>query len=402
MRVFLPVLFSIIVISVLSGAEISFLKKLHPDWWRKRWVRGAAYAVPITGSAGLLFWTYGIWYHSRLWMSIGAYTSASIFVIGIALMLSLPISGFIHFVSRRVSSRKVARREEELSVERRSFLQTASLALPAVAIATGGVGLSNTFALPVLPVIPLHFKRLPRELEGLRILHISDIHLGFFIGLKELEKMVEHCAHVYADLVLLTGDLCDDPFRYKETLRLLSQISSRFGTFASLGNHEYYTGIGYVRKAFDGSPIPLLVNRGETVNIRGTHVHIACADDPRSLARFSPRFFKNSIDYAMQGAPSDAFPILMSHRPEGFDYAASIGIPLTLSGHTHGGQIGYQGKSIFETIMPQKYLWGLYEKNESKLYTTAGAGHWFPFRLGCPAEMPVYLLTSVMRVETNM
>ncbi len=401
MRVFLPVLFSIVIITVLSAVEISFLKKLHPDWWRKTWVRVAAYAVPSIGSIGLLSWTYGIWRHSHISMSIGAYTSASIFIIGIGLMLSLPVSGFIHFVSKRMLPRKGAGKEREVFIERRSFLQTASIALPAAAIATGGAGLTNTFSLPIMPVIPLRFKRLPRELEGLRILHISDIHLGFFIGLKELEKIVEHCAHTYADLVLLTGDLCDDPFRYKDTLNLLSQISSRFGTFASLGNHEYYVGIGYVRKAFEGMSIPLLANRGETINIRGTNLHVACADDPRSLGRISSRFFKTSIDDAMQGAPSDAFTILMSHRPEGFDYASSIGIPLTISGHTHGGQIGYQGKSIFETIMPQKYMWGLYEKDESKLYTSAGAGHWFPFRLGCPAEMPVYTLTSNLNMNNS-
>jgi predicted MPP superfamily phosphohydrolase len=53
-------------------------------------------------------------------------------------------------------------------------------------------------------------------------------------------------------------------------------------------------------------------------------------------------------------------------------------------------------------VMPQKYMWGLYEKNDSKLYTTAGAGHWFPFRLGCPAEMPVYVLTSKMPAERSV
>jgi uncharacterized protein len=397
MRVFLPVLFSIVVIAVLSALEISFLKKLHADWWRRKWVRIAAYAVPLFGSVGLLLWTYGIWYHSRLLMSVGAYLSATVFVIGIALMLSLPVSGFMHFMSRRLSARRKTLQTEEVSVERRSFLQTASLALPAAAISTGGAGLANTFMPPVLPLVPLSYPRLPRELEGFRILHISDIHLGFFIGLKELEKMVERCATVYADLVLLTGDLCDDPFRYKETLLLLGQISSRFGTFASLGNHEYYTGIGAVRKAFEGCGFSLLVSRGETVNVRGSLLHVAGADDPRSLARISRQFFKTTIDRAMKSAPQSAFSILMSHRPEGFEYAAAASIPLTLSGHTHGGQIGYAGRSIFESFMPQKYMWGLYEKNESKLYTSAGAGHWFPFRLGCPAEMPVYVLTSEIR-----
>jgi uncharacterized protein len=83
----------------------------------------------------------------------------------------------------------------------------------------------------------------------------------------------------------------------------------------------------------------------------------------------------------------------MSHRPDAFDHAAVRGIDLTLAGHTHGGQIGMFGRSVFESYWPERYLWGRYERNGSQLYTSAGVGHWFPFRLGCPPEAPVIELT---------
>ena len=84
----------------------------------------------------------------------------------------------------------------------------------------------------------------------------------------------------------------------------------------------------------------------------------------------------------------------MSHRPMALDYAADRGIPLTLAGHTHGGQIGFNGRSLLYAINPERSMWGQYERRDSKLYVSAGAGHWFPYRLGCPAEIPIYTLTS--------
>jgi hypothetical protein len=82
----------------------------------------------------------------------------------------------------------------------------------------------------------------------------------------------------------------------------------------------------------------------------------------------------------------------MSHRPDVFPYAADLGVQLTLSGHTHGGQIGFDGRSVLEGVFPHSFLWGEYAIKASRLYTTCGAGHWFPFRLGCPAEAPLITL----------
>ncbi|MBI5267722.1 MAG: metallophosphoesterase, partial [candidate division Zixibacteria bacterium] len=117
--------------------------------------------------------------------------------------------------------------------------------------------------------------------------------------------------------------------------------------------------------------------------------YLAGIDDPRFLHDAPPTFFQQAVDRAMRDHASDEFTILMSHRPDAFDYAASRGIPLTLAGHTHGGQIGIMGRSVFEPMFPRRYLWGTYRQGASALYTTAGAGHWLPFRLGCPPEVPL-------------
>ena len=106
----------------------------------------------------------------------------------------------------------------------------------------------------------------------------------------------------------------------------------------------------------------------------------------------SYRRLRRSVEASQLEAPSDAFRLLMSHRSLAFDYAAPLGVDLTLAGHNHGVQLGLGGRSLFESWYPDRYLWGHYQKESSQLYTSAGVGHWFPFRLGCPPEAPLLVL----------
>jgi predicted MPP superfamily phosphohydrolase len=243
-----------------------------------------------------------------------------------------------------------------------------------------------------MPEVPLRFAGLPADLDGLRVLQISDVHIGYFVTPQAFEAMAERARAARPDLVLVTGDLSDYIDVYGEALRTAAAIAPPYGIYASIGNHEYYTGIGPVLREYERGPIPLLRDTGTTLRIGGAELYLAGADDPRLVSGYDPSFLPRTIDAAVAGAPSGAFVLLMSHRPEGFDHAARLGIPLTLAGHTHGGQFGCGGRSLMEGMFGRRYMWGLYRKGASTLYTTAGAGHWFPYRIGCPAEMPVYIL----------
>ena len=94
----------------------------------------------------------------------------------------------------------------------------------------------------------------------------------------------------------------------------------------------------------------------------------------------------------MDSAPQEAFSILMSHRSQALDYASPLGIDLVLAGHTHGFQLGLGGRSLFDSLLPDRYIWGQYNQGQSQLYTTCGVGHWLPFRFGCPPEAPLIVL----------
>lgn len=394
--IFFPIVFSLVAIAMLSTVEITLLKKLHRDWWKHRWVRRASYLLPSIGCAAIIAWTAGIFADAEWMVEAGAYSTASVFIVMIALMLSLPVSALMHGMASLRLPRSSAPAGSEASVteSRRRFVKTAAAAFPILAISGGGAGLAGSLREPLSPEITMSFDSLPPGLDGLRILQISDVHVGFYVGMPEYERIMEIASRQRADLVLLTGDISDRTDLYAEALQLAHAIPARYGIYASIGNHEYYRGITRILSCYEHGPIPLLMNSGAAVHINGATLYLAGADDPRTIRTPDPRFYADTIDAAMKDAPRDAFTVLMSHRPEGFDRAATMNIPLTLSGHTHGGQIGIGGRSALEPLGIHKYAWGRYTKGASQLYTTAGAGQWFPFRLGCPAEIPVYILKS--------
>jgi len=135
-----------------------------------------------------------------------------------------------------------------------------------------------------------------------------------------------------------------------------------------------------------------LVNQGPTLNINGATLYLAGADDPARTGEEEDPFLLASVEKALKNQPSDAFTLLLSHRPRGFTPAQRFGVELTLAGHTHGYQIGAFGHSIAEPLLPGSYPRGHYQEGASQLYTSTGFGHWFPFRLGCNREAPIIVL----------
>jgi uncharacterized protein len=395
MRPFFPVIFTAVSIIILSVIEILLLRALHRDWWQRLWVRRLSWGLPVAGIVSVLLWTAGILSGGEILVAFGATTAGIVFVIGVALMLSLPVSGVFHVLDRILKrSGRRKRNDAAVNTGRRRVLTTSAALFPAAAITLGAKGMANGYRPPNFPVLPLVYENLPEGLEGLRVLHISDVHIGFFIGLDDLEAMVQAAAALKPDIVVVTGDFSDEAESYLDALRILDQIPATHGVYASIGNHEYFRGIREIRRAYEKGPVPLLLDESTLLRTGGASLYIAGIDDPRSMRRMPATFFENSIDAALRDRPSDAFTVLLSHRPLAFDYAARMGVELTLAGHTHGGQIGFNGRSVLYGLSPEKYMWGLYSKGDSRLYVSSGAGHWFPYRIGCPAEIPLYILTS--------
>ncbi len=311
----------------------------------------------------------------------------------LVLLLTLPVSLLI---SKQFPNRP--QQNTTFSSSRRFFLKSSTSILPALAVGGTIRGIGGAYERVRIPKIRFLFKQLPPALNGFKILHLSDLHLGYYRGMDDLENLLSRVADQGIDLVLITGDVADDLDLLSPALRLIDQVPSRFPKIMSLGNHEYYRGINIVLHILSRSPIRLLVNTGISLPVNGRIVYVGGADDPVTLRNDISGFLQETAFKAMKMAPRDSFKILMSHRPRALNVAPPYKVDLILSGHTHGGQIGINGRSVLEGLDRNRYWWGKYRRQGTQMYTSSGIGHWFPFRLGCPPEAPVIELRSDQRI----
>jgi len=391
MRSFFPIIFAAVFILILGMIEIILLRLLNKEWWDNKKIRLLAWLLPLVGGLTILLWALGE-YNALQWLSVpAASVVVVVFVLEIALMMSLPVSGLIHLLDRLLKSllRRKKSSSEKIDRHRRVFLKGAAAAVPLVTMATGVSGVARAFDDVRVFKKPLIFEQLPSGWEGLKILHLSDLHLRRYITLTDLADVLERAKEFSPDLILITGDVADDLDLLPETLAMIDAVKAPLGSYACLGNHEYFRGINRVKKIFSASSVPLLVNRSLTIPVRGGRLLIGGIDDPLSLRGKHGNFFKKTIEESLQGEEPGEFSILMSHRPDALEQALQKEYDLVLAGHTHGGQVGLFGRSVFEQFFPDSYLWGHYQRGKTHLYTSSGVGHWFPFRLGCPAEAPV-------------
>ncbi len=381
-------LFVLALYGLIFVLDIALLRYTQPSWWQKRWLRRLLYGQLALAALCSALWQFSRAYALNDLLAVGWGIFAVLFLylgsLLIALLLTSPVA---------LTQKLYEHFNPSPAPARRAFLSYAMGAVPIAGASGITTGIVHAASAPHLPEIHLNYPALPAALDGLRLLHISDIHIGPYIRLGDLEALLIRAEALQPDIVLVTGDMCDHMPDYLDALRLFESFAAPLGVYACLGNHEYIRGIRRVRRAFEKTSIPLLVDEGLSLDVDGTPLYLAAADDPRFLR--SPESYarlEQSVERALSQAPQAAFTVLLSHRSQAFDYAAELGAELTLSGHTHGFQMGLGGRSLFESLMPERYIWGRYSRGESQLYTTCGVGHWLPFRFGCPPEAPLIVL----------
>ncbi len=350
-----------------------------PDLWRTRAGRLALAAFVLVLAAGAIGVATGG--ESHAWPRM----LATMIVLAVALpaLLALPLSALVRRVGRRSSPPD--------SPSRRAIVGCAAAAIPVGCASLSARAIHVARETPEVPRLRFALPNLPPALDGLRVLQLTDLHLGLDRTLHDLEALLRRAERERPDLVVITGDLADDVTLVEPAVHLVAQLRPRLGVFAILGNHEYHPGIRRTLRAFDRSPARLLVDASAVVPVGDVRLALLGIDDPLR-SRGADGFFRERIDRAQDGVPSDALRVLLSHRPEAFDAAANTGVALTLAGHTHGGQLAVGGRALVERAGISRYPYGRYTKGASQLYTSAGFGHWFPWRAGCPAEAPLVVL----------
>ncbi len=376
---------SLLSLQLAAGlVGLGVLRFALPAWWRRRGVRRMALGVLTIDLLLPLAW-FVLARDGTAQIADGLVPLLILLFAGQgALAIGLALVALLKAASRRPLGANAPAHPGR----RRFLLGAAAAAVPVAAASVCGAGVAEAGQVARLRLRTVRLPRLPAALEGMRILHISDVHLWTLVHVDDLARALDQVTPGDADLVCVTGDLADDFTQLPDALERIAALAPPLGCFASLGNHEHARGLEKCLPIFAAGPVSLLRTAGRHLRWRDTDLSLLGIDDPRANVHQSRAdFYKQQVASVMAPVPADTFTILMSHRPPGFDEAARHGIDLTLSGHTHGGQAALFGHSILEVTSPEKYPWGVYRLGESVLHVTCGAGQWFPFRLGCPAEL---------------
>jgi len=261
---------------------------------------------------------------------------------------------------------------------RRRFLQAGLGALAAAPFVLSGYGAAYAGRAWEVKELDLPFGR------TLRVVQLTDIHAGLFMTRKDLKRYAEQVIALRPDLFVLTGDYITNSIAFlPECLEEMARINARYGTFATLGNHDHwYASPGDLAAIFRQHHIPLLRNAHRVIHTPEGSFAVAGIDD---LQAGQPDL-KAALDGLAPGIPT----ILLSHRPEIFPEAAERGIALTLAGHYHGGQIklNLPKRAISFAHFRTSYPEGLYRLDDSSLYVSSGIGTSLtPIRLNARPEV---------------
>lgn len=213
--------------------------------------------------------------------------------------------------------------------------------------------------------------KIPKEIGRLKIVQISDVHLGLMVGQSRLEKILSLVTAADPDILVSTGDLVDGQMdNLSGLLKLFREVSPKYGKFAITGNHEFYAGLArsleFIKKA------GFTVLRGEGLNIAGL-LTITGVDDV--TAEFDGIEKEISEKALLSSFPRESFTLLLKHRPTVAKDTPGL-FDLQLSGHTHKGQI-FPFSLVTKLFYPN--LAGLFRlEQNSRLYVSRGSGTWGP------------------------
>ena len=383
----------LIIIGGSVGVTGIFLRRGFPRAWQ-RWL-GRASRWALSGLAG----AFAVWWVARIMAPQTFLPDALqvLVVMGMVSALTMALTGVIWGPVAVYS----APTDRPADPRRRAFMRVVGASMPAAATVVGPGGTIAAVVRPVLTRLTVRSENVDDGLDGFTILQLTDVHLGAFIHEGQFQAVVDAvtAAGVTPDLVVLTGDIADDFAQLPGALRRLAALKARHGITAIIGNHEIYRGRATAERIYAEEGVRFLCNGGDVVEHNGSRLWLAGADDPARGLDGPAHFLQRTVDRAFRECPDDiACRVLLTHRPRGFEHALPHGVTLALAGHTHGGQVALFGRSLFEAIWPESFMLGRYvrpgARGPATLYTSAGLGHWMPFRLNCPCEAALVTLRT--------
>lgn len=409
-----PVLFIVLVLE--SYLWFSLLKMIKKAKNVTKYALGTIYWLPLTALAAAgfvtlfvpvrtwdpalvtyLFGIFGVFFAGKL-MAIVFFLLADLFKI-------------IHFTAKFITSKKRKKpfKQEAETISRGRFLKNIGLAGGGLLFSGMIIGVVKWAYDFKVRRVSLRLPRLPRSFNGLRIVQISDLHLGSWASSAPLDEAVDLINGEDPDIVVFTGDLVnstsDEALKFKGSL---ARIKARQGIFTILGNHDYGDYVTWPSKEEKKQNMQVLydlysdlgwnlLNNESYILSRGSEkLAILGVENWSSHKRFPSR---GKIDKARKGTEAASAKILLSHDPTHWENVISKDHPdidLTLSGHTHGFQFGVEWRG-FKWSLAQymyKYWAGLYSNGpvnaDQYLYVNRGLGMiGYPGRVGILPEITV-------------
>ncbi len=240
------------------------------------------------------------------------------------------------------------------------------------------------------------FPTLPAALDGLRIVQLSDLHIGPHTSQRLLRRIVEAVEAAAPDLIVCTGDQVDD---YAADARLFVEafgsLRAPLGVWAIAGNHDLFAGWHEVRRILETAGFIIPVNEAHAVSHRGARFWVVGLGDPSGA--FWPygggAAARPDVAHALQHVPDGAFVVALAHNPNLWPELARRGVALTLSGHTHHGQVSIPALRWCLASPFVRFAMGCYRYRDTLLYVHPGSNYWgLPLRLGAWPEVTVITL----------
>jgi uncharacterized protein len=260
-----------------------------------------------------------------------------------------------------------------------------------ISLIISGLGLKAALVGPQVVEVFIPVKEQLAALQKLKIVQISDLHIGAIIRRNYVEKIVQKVNELKPDLLVLTGDVADGtPRGLMQQIEPLANLHAPLGKFYVTGNHEYYWGAGeWVKSMRELGFIPL-INENRLLDFAGAKILVGGVTDA-TAKRFLPSHNPDLSKAIFVNEPSD-FKILLSHNPNTLCEAERLGFDLQLSGHTHAGQF-----FPFNLLVPLVYKHhnGLNSQKKIWLYINPSTGFWGPVnRFGIHSEITVIRFKS--------
>lgn len=387
----------VIIVGLALAAQVylflrirrAILSSHRSDRFKSRCIRvaGALIVVFFAVNAYLLFRQFP-WVDPPIAAQIGLFYPVAIWNFGslfsALLLFLMRLAGSLTRLVTRASRTGQAPSASPVNIGRRRFLQAGAGSVAAAPLLLSGYGAAYAGKAYDIQKLSLPFGR------SVRIVQLTDIHSGIYMTRDEMRRYARQVIALEPDVFVLTGDFISNSMAFLPAcVEEMARVRARLGTFATLGNHEHLWGNpADVDAMFRRHGIPLLNN---------AHTVVRTADGPFAVAGIDDlQWGRPDLDAALRGLDGSMPTLLLSHRPEIFPDAAARGIPLTLSGHYHGGQVTLRlpGGAISLAHMRTPYPEGLYRIGTSHLYVSRGIGTTFtPVRLNAPPEVTVFQLT---------